>query len=105
MARQSKANKFRRHKNRIELSRRWREQQGYDDLWDRLIDLYRGKQFPDALTNEDRIAVNIAFSTVNVIYPSVSVNYPKITVSPNQPEDEDKAVITEACINYWWRHH
>ena len=105
MARESKADKFTRYKQRIDLTRRWREQEGYDDLWRRLVDLYKGKQFPSAMGSEDRIAVNIAFSTVNVIYPSVSVNYPKITVAATKPEDEDKAVITEACVNYWWRHH
>jgi hypothetical protein len=95
-----------RYDGRLEAARRFREQEKLDDLWRRLIDLYRGKQWPqEALTEVDRLVVNTAFSTINVIYPSVSVNFPKITVNPNRPEDENRAVITEAVVNYLWRHY
>jgi hypothetical protein len=47
----------------------------------------------------------MAFSTINVIGPSVSVNYPKITVNARRPEDADRATVTEAILNYWWRHY
>jgi hypothetical protein len=100
----SKVDQLERYRKRIEWSKKWRDQEGLDDLWRRLTDLYRGKHFSDS-TTEDRIAVNIAFSTLNIIYPSVSINHPKITITANSAEDEDKATITEAVVNYWWRHY
>ena len=79
---------------------------GYDSLWQRMTDLYRGRQWPKTTaTNEDLIVVNLAFSTVNVIAPSVSVNHPKIVVSATQEEDQDRAAFVEAVVNYLWRHH
>lgn len=83
---------------------RWRQEEGYDDLWWRMIDLYRGKQVVE-LTAEDRITVNISFGTINVIYPSVSVNYPKITVQPTEPQDEVSAAVVEGLVNYEWKHY
>jgi hypothetical protein len=35
----------------------------------------------------------------------VSVNHPKVVVSPNQPEDQDRAAFVEAVVNHMWRHH
>lgn len=70
-----------------------------------MIDLYRGKHWPQTTANEDLIAVNLAFSTINVIAPSVSVNYPKVVVTPNRPEDADRATFTEAVVNHLWKHH
>jgi hypothetical protein len=69
-----------------------------------MIDMYRGKHFKTE-TQEDRLLVNIAFATINVISPSVSVNYPKITVNARKYEDAPRAVVTEAVVNYWWRHY
>jgi len=100
----SQADLLARYRTRVDLSRKWRESEGYDNMWDRMRDMYAGKQFANAC-DEDRIAVNIAFATVNVIGPSVSVNHPKITVAARQMENEDKATIAEAVINYWWRHY
>lgn len=105
MARTSKADTYKRYKQRIDHAVSWRKQEGIDDLWRRLIDLYRGKQFPKNLTGEDRIAVNICFATINVIAPSVSMNHPKITVMASKPDDEDRATIIEAVLDYQWKHH
>lgn len=105
MARESKAKLNSRYRERLNAARRFRREEGLDDLWNRMIDLYRGKQWPEGMTDEDRLVVNQAFSTINVIYPSVSVNNPKITVSPTKPDDEDRAVITEAVVNYLWQHY
>jgi hypothetical protein len=69
-----------------------------------MIDMYRGKHY-DQMNDEDRTLVNMAFSTINVINPSVSVNYPKITVNARRPEDGERATVTEAIVNYWWRHY
>ena len=66
--------------------------------------MYRGKHYEN-MSEEDRLLVNMSFSTINVIGPSVSVNHPKITVGARRPEDGDRATITEAIINYWWRHY
>lgn len=105
MAKISKADRLKRYRNRLKHAERWREEEGYDETWQRLLDLYKGKHFPSGLADEDRIAINIAFSTVNVIFPALTVNYPKIEVLANRQEDEDRAVISEAVINYLWRHY
>lgn len=104
MARPSNSDILAKYKQHIQKSKRWRREEGYDDTWRRLIDMYRGRHYEYA-TDEDRLLVNIAFSTVNVISPSVSVNYPKIAVNARKPEDAPRAVITEAVVNYWWKHY
>lgn len=104
MARPSNADILERYRSKITAAKRWRRDEGYDDLWRRLIDLYRGRHY-EYLSEEDRLLVNISFSTVNVIAPSVAVNYPKITVNAVRPDDAPRAIITEAVINYWWRHY
>jgi len=106
MARKSRAEQYNTISQKLRDSARWREDMGYDDLWIRMVDLYRGKHWAaTTVTNNDLVAVNLAFSTVNVIAPSVAVNYPKIVVSPNEPEDQDRAAFVEAITNYAWRHH
>lgn len=101
----SKTDLLKRYRDRIRMSQRWRDDEGYDATWRRLIDLYRGKTFTAIRAGEDKIAVNVAFSTINVIAPSVAVNNPKISVNATKEEYEDQATITEAVINYWWRHY
>ena len=106
MAKKTRAEQFETAKRRLESSARWRDEMGYDSLWQRMVDLYRGRQWPKTtLTNEDLIVVNIAFSTINVIAPSVSVNHPKIVVSATEQENADRAAFVEAVVNYLWRHH
>lgn len=92
-----------RCQKKLAVAKRWRREEDYDDTWRRLIDLYRGRHYED-LSDEDRLLVNVSFSTVNVIAPSVAVNYPKIAVNSRRPDDAPKAIITEAVINYWWKH-
>lgn len=106
MPRVTRAERFERIQRELVGSARWREDAGYDNMWRRMIDLYRGKHWPNTTANnEDLIAVNLAFSTINVIAPSVSVNHPKVVVTPNQPDDVDRAAFVEAVINYLWKHH
>ena len=106
MARKTRAEQHSITLQKITAAARWRDEMGYDQLWRRMVDLYRGKHWPNTtISNEDLIAVNLAFSTVNVIAPAVSVNHPKIVVTPNQPEDEDRAAFVEAVVNHLWRHH
>ena len=105
MAKLSKSERLKRYRTRLNHAKRWRDEMGYDDTWARMLDLYRGKHFEDTGDDEDRIAINMAFSTINVIFPSITVNHPKIEVMANRPEDEDRAVITQAVVNYWWRHY
>lgn len=105
MAKLTKEEKFARVRDRIDLAERFRKDEGFDAKWHRLIDLYRGKTYLQDLGTEDRISVNLAFSTVNVIAPSVAVNHPKITVSANKEGDQERALFVEAVINYLWRHH
>ena len=104
MARTSNKELLGRYRSKLTQSKRWRKNEEYDDMWRRMIDMYRGKHY-DNLSDADRTLVNMAFSTINVISPSVSVNYPKIVVSARRPEDGDRATVTEAIVNYWWRHY
>lgn len=104
MARTTNSEYIKQYREKIEQSRRWREQENYDDLWTRMIDMYRGKQYR-VQTEEDRLLVNMAFATINVISPSVSVNHPKITVNAKRYEDAPRAVVTEEIVNYWWKHY
>lgn len=103
MARISNSDLLARYKGHVSKSKRWRREESFDDTWRRLIDMYRGRHYEYA-TDEDRLLVNIAFATVNVISPSVSVNYPKIAVNARKPEDAARAIVTEAVVNYWWKH-
>ena len=104
MARPSNRSILAAYRNKLSHSKKWRKEEKYDKLWRRMIDLYRGKHFKD-MSNEDRMLVNACFSTINVIAPTVAVNHPKITVGARKSEDGDKAIITEAIVNYWWRHY
>lgn len=103
MARTPHRDTLAKYRKQVEQSKRWRKEDKYDKTWRRMIDMYRGKHY-DRMSEEDRMLVNMSFSTINVIAPSVAVNHPKITVGARQPKDGDRAVITEAIINYWWRH-
>jgi len=104
MARTSNSEALTRYQKKIAITKRWRREEEYDDTWRRLIDLYRGRHYED-ISDEDRLLINISFSTINVIAPSVAVNYPKIAVNARRPADAPKAIITEAVINYWWKHY
>jgi len=104
MARATNAELLKRYRSKLSQSRRWRKNEQLDETWRRMLDLYRGRHYEN-YADEDRLLVNMAFSTINVIAPSVSVNHPKITVSARKPEDADKATVTEAIVNYWWRHY
>ena len=103
MAKKSSADHLKQCKMRLEASKKWRKNDGYDALWRRMNDLYQGKHFDD-YKSEDQMLVNLAFATINVISPSISVNYPKITVNATSAEFAPQAVIAEAVVNYWWRH-
>ena len=105
MARKTRAEKHEIILRKLDSAARWREEMGYDSVWERMIDLYRGKHWPRVTATEDLVAVNLAFSTVNIIAPSVSVNHPKVVVTPNDPDNTDRAAFVEAVINHTWRHH
>lgn len=103
MARKSSSDKLTEYRQHLEASRRWRKDEGYDAVWRRLVDLYKGKHY-DHYSDEDRMLINISFSTINVIAPAIAVNYPKITVNAVSPDNAAQAVIAEAVVNYWWKH-
>ena len=97
-----KGRHLKRLRRRIDSSMRWRKNEKFDLTWKRMIDMYAGKQFPDATTTEDRIAVNLAWATINIIYPTVSVNRPKVLVLARDAQHQTNAVLTEATVNQWW---
>ena len=103
MARKPSSDKLVEYRQHLEASKKWRKDEGYDAVWRRLVDLYKGKHY-DQYSNEDRMLINISFSTINVIAPAIAVNYPKITVNAVSPDNAAQAVIAEAVVNYWWRH-
>lgn len=102
MARKSNTDILASYRKHIEASKKWRKDEGFDAVWRRLLDLYKGKHY-DYYTDSDRLLINMTFSTINVISPSISVNFPKITVNAINPENAANAVIAEAVSNYWWR--
>lgn len=93
-----------RYRDRITAATRWREDEKYDYTWKRLRDIYRLRPF-NKWSDDDRIAVALAFATINVIGPSVAVNHPKISVASRNEDqdDQNKAAMLEAIVNYWWR--
>jgi hypothetical protein len=103
MARKSKSEQLASYRAHLGASKKWRKDEGYDADWRRFLDLYKGKHY-DSYSDEDRMLINIAFSTINVIGPAVAVNYPKITVNAVNPENVANAVIAEAVVNYWWKY-
>jgi hypothetical protein len=103
MARKSQSEQLGVYRAHLAASKKWRKDEGYDATWRRLLDLYKGKHY-DQYSDEDRMLINISFSTVNVIAPAVAVNYPKITVNAVKPDNAANAVIAEAVVNYWWRY-
>ena len=104
MARQSNSDKLSQYRGKVNLAQKKLQQEQYGNLWSRLINLYRGRQYRGIATG-DRLLVNIAFSTINTLAPAVSIGRPKIMVNPRKPEDGDKAIVTESIINYWWQHY
>jgi hypothetical protein len=90
-------------RDEIERSKDWRSDT-YDDLWHRMIELYRGKQYASAST-QDRLVVNLVFATKNVIAPAVAINNPRFVVNSRKPENAAGAVIVEEVLNYLWRCH
>lgn len=92
------------YRDEIERSKRWRDNDDYDSLWHRMIDLYRGKQYEGASSN-DRLVVNLMFATKNVIAPAVAINNPRFVVNARKPETAPQAVIVEEVLNYLWRQH
>lgn len=104
MARTSHSEMLAKYQGRIKASKKWRKDEGLDDTWRRLGDLYRGQHY-DHYSEEDRLIVNIGFSTINVIAPNVAINYPKITVNAVKPDDAPQAIIAEAVVNYWMRKY
>lgn len=104
MARPSNSDRLKRLSQEVNRSIKWRNDARRDDLWKRMIDLYRGKHYK-SLSKEDRMVINMAFATKNVIAPSISVNNPKFVVAARKPEGAAQAVITEEVLNYMWRTH
>jgi hypothetical protein len=88
----------------VRRSKRWRANENTDDLWKRMIDMYRGKHYEGASRN-DQLTVNLMFATKNVIAPSVAINNPRFTVNARKPDNAPMAVIVEEVLNYLWRCH
>lgn len=106
LPRRGKSKSLKLYRDRLEYAKKWRENEGLDDTWRRLRDVYRLRMF-DQFAPQDRIAVAVGFATVNVIAPSVAVNQPKIVVYPTieDPDHSSKAAIAEGVMNYWWRRY
>jgi len=100
----SNVDRLKNYRSRLDYAQNFRKNQGYDNLWQRMVNLYRGRQYRGNATG-DRLLVNISFSTINTIAPAISIGRPKIMVNPRNPDDGDKAIVTEAIINYWWQHY
>ena len=87
----------------IEYSIQYRDQLGTERKWRTIIDAYEGRYLERDQTDfEDEIVINYAFATANVIWPSVSIKEPTISILPRSAENEDRAILTEALLNYEW---
>lgn len=93
-------------RSEVQRSKKWRSN-NYDDLWKRMIDLYRGKHWDQLKTASvaDRLVVNLAFATKNVIAPAVAIRNPRFVVNARDPGHAPHAVVTEEVLNYLWRCH
>jgi hypothetical protein len=70
----------------------------------RLINLYRGKQYRGIATY-DRLLVNICFQLSILWHQLFQLVAQRLMLTHAEPEDGDKAILTEAIINYWWQHY
>jgi hypothetical protein len=104
MARPKNTDYLEKDIKRIRDARQFLRQEGYTDLWKRMVNLYRGKHY-EKLSSEDRMLINLAFATKNVIAPSVAVNNPRFVINARKPESAPQAIITEVVLNYLWRTH
>jgi hypothetical protein len=102
MARMSAYEKVKRANGLCTRAVTLRRSQGYDGLWEEMRRLYMGDHFGDALSELDRVVINIAKSIVDVIVPSVTLQNPKFTVEAKRSHEEDQAVIAEKVLNYFW---
>lgn len=93
---------LKRNQQELQRSRKWRADEGIDDLWRRMVDMYAGKHY-DRESSSDRMVVNRAFKTKNVIAPSVAVNNPKFLVGARTPDKAPHAVVVQEILNYMWR--
>lgn len=93
-------------RERVKRSQEWRKREDYDDLWESLVKMYRGRTIPPELREaNDMIVVNIAKATVDVIGPAIALNDPVISVNALSPNQEDHATVAEHVLNYWWKHY
>jgi len=98
-----KADRLEKTRQEIQFASDYRDHNGITRRWNELLDAYRGQYLdPDQREFEDEIVINYAFATANVIWPSVSIKEPTISVLPRAAENEDRAILTEALINYEW---
>lgn len=88
---------------RIKRVQKWHEER-YHDKWQRFVNLYACRHYPDVIDDQERIAVNITFAIVNVIVPAVSHNYPKITVTPLKKEYEMSSKLAQLVVNSAWQN-
>jgi hypothetical protein len=76
------------------------------EKWNNFIKLYSNQYpYPELGDYDDKVAPNMAFSTVNVIVPSIAVHSPKIVVSAKREEDAETADVVEAVVNHQWKQH
>lgn len=105
IGRRPKAQRLDDYQLEVDRSRKFRKNEGYDDLWARLRDMYTGSNETRHLApEEDAIYVNMAFSTINVIYPSVSAGIPQITIQANDPMKAEAALVVQEVMNFAWKH-
>lgn len=95
---------LKRQQQEVKRAMDWRNQEGLDEHWQDMVNLYRGKHYQGE-SKQDRMVVNRAFRTKNVIAPSIAVNNPKFLVAPKNEESGMQAFTVEEVLNYLWRVH
>lgn len=101
----TKEEELSRYRQCCEAAKNFREQECLDAKWRRFVDLYRNHQHAGTVPGQDKLIINLVFSTVNIINASATVRYPKISVNPRKSEAALAAAITQNAVNYEWRHH
>lgn len=94
---------IKQYQRKIETAKKFRQSNGTDDTFRRMIDLYRGKHWARA-SKEDQIVINMSKTIIDTILPAVALNNPSISVAARDSTDEDRATISEAVINYQFQH-
>lgn len=80
----------------ISMSLVWRKP--YEDVWDRVLDYFKGKYFK-VLTDEEQICVNMVYPHVKVVIPSIYSRNPDVVVIPRRRDSVSDDIVRKRAQN------